>query len=61
MNNELKDVYFRRFLVPIIITLLILCGIVVIVSNVPGTPVQWDTIQRMAGGFRKFLIDRRAL
>jgi hypothetical protein len=52
MDHELKDVYFRRFLVPLIITLLVLCGIVVIVSNVPGTPVQSVF---MAGGFKKFI------
>ena len=59
MTHELKDVYFRRFLVPIIITLLILCGIVVIVSNVPGTPVQWDPLMnQIAGGFRKIISAR---
>jgi len=37
MEFELKDTYFRRFLVPIIITFLILWGIVVIITNVPAT------------------------
>jgi hypothetical protein len=60
MTNELKDVYFRKFLVPIIITLLILCGIVVIVSNVPGTPVKWDPIMnQISGGFRNILSARK--
>ena len=59
MGTELKDVYFRRFLVPIIITLLILCGIIVIISNVPGTPVQWEPVMnRITGGFRKILSAR---
>jgi len=54
MEFELKDVYFRRFLMPIVITFLILCGIVVIVSNVPGTPVSWnEPLNQVAGALKK--------
>jgi len=42
-DPEIKDVYFRRFFVPLIISLLILFGIVVIISTPPGTGVKWDT------------------
>lgn len=59
-RKELKDVYFRRFLIPIMVTFLILCGIAVIVATPPGTPVQWDTFQtvlskQVAGARRMFL------
>ena len=54
VDHELKDVYFRRFLVPIIVTLLILCGIVVIIGNVPGTPAP-STFNQIAGAFKKII------
>jgi hypothetical protein len=59
-EQTIKDVYFRRFLVPLIVTLLILCGIAVILATPPGTPVKWDTFQtvlskQVAGARRSFL------
>ena len=51
---ELKDTYFRRFFVPLIITLLVLCGVAVLLATPPGAPVRWDTFasatpRRMGG------------
>jgi hypothetical protein len=55
VDHELKDVYFRRFLVPIIVTLLILCGIVVIIGNVPGTPAPAAAFNQIAGALKKII------
>ena len=59
MGAEIKDVYFRRFLIPIVVTLLILCGIAVILATPPGTPVKWDTFKtvlaKQVAGARRFL------
>lgn len=49
MGKEVNDVYFRSFFVPLTITILILCGIAVIIANVPGAPME----NAMAGGFRQ--------
>jgi hypothetical protein len=45
MNREpeIKDSYFRRLFIPIVITILVLCGIAVIIATPPGTPVEWNT------------------
>ena len=43
MDVEIKDIYFRRFIMPIVISLLVLFGAVVIIATPPGTPAQWDT------------------
>ena len=43
MDIEIKDVYFRRFIMPIVVSLLVLCGAMVIIATPPGTPAQWDT------------------
>jgi len=43
MEREVKDVYFRRFVVPIVITILLLCGAAVVIATPPGTPVAWST------------------
>ena len=43
MEVEIKDTYFRRFIMPIIISLLVLCGAFVIVITPPGTPAKWDS------------------
>ena len=40
---EIKDVYFRRFLVPIVIAILILAAIICVVTDVPGTAANWNT------------------
>jgi len=50
---EIKDTYYRRFFVPLIITTLILIGIVCIITHVPGTAPRWNTswsVYTAAGG-----------
>jgi hypothetical protein len=43
-NGEpvIKDVFFTRFFMPLIVSILILCGIVVVISTPPGTGIKWD-------------------
>ena len=60
---EIKDVYFRRFLVPLVITLLILAGAACIIADVPGTKVEFDSYgtvfgAQLGGAFKKFLKSR---
>ena len=40
---EINDIYFQRFFVPVIITILILCGVIVLVVTPSGTPAPWNT------------------
>lgn len=54
-DSEVKDVYFRRFLVPIIISVLVFCLVAVIITTPPGTPVQWNTFSSAMGGIQKQL------
>jgi hypothetical protein len=62
--TTVSDTYFRRLFVPIVVTILILCGLVVLMLTPPGMEVKWDvfntaygsllaTPARMAGGLRK--------
>ena len=46
---EIKDVYFRRFLVPIVIALLILAGVACIVADSPGAKPEWETYGTVFG------------
>jgi hypothetical protein len=46
---EIKDVYFRRFLVPIVISLLIIAGIACIISDSPGMKPEWNTYGSVFG------------
>ena len=55
MDPEIKDVYFRRFLIPIVITILVFCLIAVIIGTPAGTPVRWDTFSTAMGGIQKQL------
>ena len=58
-QTEISDVYFRRLVIPIIITILIMCGIAVIIATPPGTPVTWNSyssvfgLNQIAGAFRR--------
>ena len=38
----IKDVFFRRFFAPLIVSILVLCGIVAIISTPPGTGINWE-------------------
>ena len=46
---EIKDVYFRRFLVPLVIALLIIAGIFCIVFDSPGAKAEWNTSNTVYG------------
>jgi hypothetical protein len=61
---EIKDVYFRRFLVPLVITLLILAGAACIIADVPGTKVDFNTYgsvyaEQLGGALKKLLKGRK--
>jgi len=47
---EIKDVYFRRFVIPIVLTILVLCGAAVIIVTPPGSSVKWDSFKTVFGG-----------
>lgn len=49
----IKDVFFRRFFVPLVVSVLILCGIVTVISTPPGTGVKWDTFATAFGDVGK--------
>lgn len=53
MGSEVKDVYFRRFLIPIIISILVFALIAVILTTPPGTPVEWNTFSSVMGGTKQ--------
>ena len=63
-NVEIKDVYFRRFLVPIVIALLIIAGAACIIADVPGIKPEWNTYgtvfgAQVAGAWKKLTHSRR--
>ena len=41
MGTEIRDVYFRRAFIPIVLTILIFSTILVIVGTSPGKSVDW--------------------
>jgi hypothetical protein len=43
--TELSDVYFRRFVIPIVLTILFLCGAAVVLVTPPGSSVKWDSFE----------------
>jgi hypothetical protein len=53
MDPEIKDVYFRRFVVPIVITLLILLGIAVIIATPPGSTVNFAAMNSVFANVNK--------
>ena len=52
----IKDVYFRRFFVPLIVSILILCGILVIISTPPGTGINWQGFATAFGDTAKTVV-----
>lgn len=56
MEKELNDEYYRRLFIPIVITILIFCGIFVIIATPPGSPVKWDTYTSVFGAQAKNLV-----
>lgn len=59
-RTEIKDTYFRRFFVPLIVTTLILVGVVCIITHTPGTAPKWNTYasvyEGVGGALKKFNI-----
>ena len=61
-RKTIDDTYFRRFFVPLVISVLVIAGVFVIVTASPGTPVAWKTSSsifgdignNMNGGMRRF-------
>lgn len=59
-HKTIDDTYFRRFFVPIVISLLVIAGIFVIIAATPGTPVNWvANNNNMTGGMRRLFGNRR--
>jgi hypothetical protein len=58
-HKTIDDTYFRRFFVPIVISLLVIAGVFVIIAAPPGTPVNWAVNNNMIGGMRRFFGNRR--
>jgi hypothetical protein len=50
---EIQDTYFRRFFVPIVVSILILCGVAAVVAVPPGTNVDWPTSSTALGAIKK--------
>jgi hypothetical protein len=48
-KRQIDDTYFRRFLVPLVISLLVIAGIFVIIAAQPGTAVEWNKTQSVLG------------
>ena len=63
-RKEIDDTYFRRFLVPLVISILVIAGIFVIIASQPGTAVEWNKTSSafgdtMKGGMRRLFGGRR--
>jgi hypothetical protein len=61
---QIKDVYFRRFFVPLVIALLIIAGAACIIADSPGTPPNWESSNtvfgaQVAGALKKLVKGRR--
>lgn len=46
---QIKDVYFRRFMIPIVIAILVFAAIAVIIASIPGTSPNWETYSSVFG------------
>ena len=46
---EIKDVYFRRFLVPLVIALLIIAGVICIITDTPGSKPEMESYASVFG------------
>ncbi len=66
-KKSIDDTYFRRFFVPLVISVLVIAGVFVVVTAVPGTPVNWNNApsvfgnvaNNMNGGMRRLFGGRR--
>jgi len=43
-DSRISDTYFRRLVVPVTITILILCAIAALIQTPPGTPAKWNML-----------------
>lgn len=58
--TQIDDTYFRRFFVPLVISILVIVGVFVIIAAQPGTAVEWkktssvfgSAVNAMNGGMR---------
>jgi len=48
-RGVIDDTFFRRFLVPIVISILVIAGIFVIIAAPPGTAVPWKSQSSIFG------------
>lgn len=48
-RGTIDDTFFRRFLVPIVISILVIVGIFVIIAAPPGTSVPWNSQSSIFG------------
>lgn len=63
-RKDIDDTYFRRFLVPLVISILVIAGVFVVIAAQPGTAVEWNKTvsalgNNMNGGMRRLLGGRR--
>ena len=49
MDPEINDVYFRKFLIPLLLTIVALLGAAAMIATPPGTPLKWDTFSSALG------------
>ena len=59
-QKNIDDTYFRRFLVPLVISILVIAGVFVIIAAQPGSAVEWNKTasvfgnsNNMNGGMRR--------
>ena len=50
---EIQDTYFRRLFVPIVVSILLLCGVAAVIVVPPGTNVDWPTSASALGAVKK--------
>jgi hypothetical protein len=48
-SGIIDDTFFRRFFVPLIISILVIAGIFVIIAAPPGTAVSWKSQSSLFG------------
>lgn len=52
-RNDIDDTYFRRFFVPLVISILVIAGIFVVIAAAPGTNVEWNKTSSVFGNAMK--------
>lgn len=49
-DRALSTSYFRRFFVPVVLTMLVFAAIYVVIATPPNTPMPWQTYDTVFGG-----------